>query len=179
MEHDEMVTLIRSGVPAGPGVWADLGAGTGNFTRALAELLEPGSTVYAIDRDARAIAGQQHAQVLNNGAVIYPRQQDFMQRLDLPLLDGVLMANALHFIRDQELLLGKVIDLLQPHGRILIVEYDVHNIMRWVPYPAPFTRFVELAQHVGLDKPVLIGQRRSPSSGIMLYAATVTKRVEV
>jgi hypothetical protein len=32
MEQHEMVALIRDGVPAQGGVWADLGAGTGNFT---------------------------------------------------------------------------------------------------------------------------------------------------
>ena len=32
MERSEMVALIRAGVPGSGGVWADLGAGTGNFT---------------------------------------------------------------------------------------------------------------------------------------------------
>ena len=36
-----MVALIRGGVPRAGGVWADLGAGTGNFTWALAELIGP------------------------------------------------------------------------------------------------------------------------------------------
>jgi SAM-dependent methyltransferase len=179
MEHSEMVALIRAGVDHGPAVWADLGAGTGNFTRALAELLGSEASVYAIDRDARAIAVQRQHMALANGAVIYPRQHDFTQRLDLPPLDGALMANALHFVRDHERMLGNVMGLLRPSGRLLIVEYDVSGPIRWVPYPLPYTRFVSLALHVGLAQPELIGQRRSPSSGIVLYAAVVTKRVEV
>src|SRR5262249_54282541 len=39
MEQSEMVALIRGGVPGPGGIWADLGAGTGNFSWALAELL--------------------------------------------------------------------------------------------------------------------------------------------
>ena len=38
-----------------PALWADLGAGTGTFTLALAELLGAGSTIYAVDADANAI----------------------------------------------------------------------------------------------------------------------------
>jgi ubiquinone/menaquinone biosynthesis C-methylase UbiE len=47
-----MVALIRGGVAEPGGIWADLGAGTGNFTWALAELLGLSATVHAIDRDA-------------------------------------------------------------------------------------------------------------------------------
>jgi len=39
-----MQDLIRAGVGAAGGTWAELGAGTGNFTWALAELLCPRGT---------------------------------------------------------------------------------------------------------------------------------------
>ena len=55
MELSEMVALIRGGVSEPGGNWADLGAGTGNFSWALAELIGPQGTIYAIDRDAKAI----------------------------------------------------------------------------------------------------------------------------
>src|SRR5690554_4106120 len=41
MNHQDHVNLLRPGVPATGGVWADFGAGTGAFTLALAELLGP------------------------------------------------------------------------------------------------------------------------------------------
>src|SRR5215212_4141255 len=102
MHQSEMVTLIRGGVPGLGGVWADLGAGTGNFSWALAALIGPQATIYAIDRDAKAIR-QLHQRIAQNhpGATIIPQQADFAHTLALPPLDGVLMANALHFIRDQ------------------------------------------------------------------------------
>ena len=53
MNVRDAVQLIAPAVPAG-GRWADLGAGRGTFTAALARLLGPGGTVYAIERDATA-----------------------------------------------------------------------------------------------------------------------------
>src|SRR4029077_1946177 len=97
MQQSEMVALIRGGVPEPGGVWADLGAGTGNFSWALAELIGPAGTIYAIDRDAKAIRllHQRIAQA-DPGAAIIPQQADLTRPLDIPVLDGVLIANALH-----------------------------------------------------------------------------------
>ncbi|HYN87069.1 MAG TPA: methyltransferase domain-containing protein, partial [Ardenticatenaceae bacterium] len=53
-----MIALIRAGVLTPGGVWADLGAGTGNFTWARRELLGPEGTIYAVDRDGKAIRRQ-------------------------------------------------------------------------------------------------------------------------
>jgi len=35
--------------------WADLGSGKGTFTLALADLSKPGSLIYAVDKDAKAL----------------------------------------------------------------------------------------------------------------------------
>src|SRR5215212_7448643 len=136
MEQSEMVALIRGGVPKPGGVWADLGAGTGNFSWALAELISPQGTIYAIDRDAKAIR-QLHQRIAqaNPGATIIPQPADFTHALDVPALDGVLMANALHFIRDQSAALALVAGYLRPGARLLIVEYDLRVPVPWVPFP--------------------------------------------
>src|SRR5207247_6318326 len=55
MDHANHVRLLRDGVPREDGTWADLGAGEGAFTLALADLLPPGSTIHAVDRDAGAL----------------------------------------------------------------------------------------------------------------------------
>ena len=39
LKHQDLVELIRAGVPGPGGVWADLGSGDGAFTSALAELV--------------------------------------------------------------------------------------------------------------------------------------------
>jgi ubiquinone/menaquinone biosynthesis C-methylase UbiE len=172
MDRAEMVELIRGGVPGAGGVWADLGAGTGNFTWALRELLDEQSAIYAVDRDAKAIRAQrellEHA---GPGAAIVPLQADITQPLDLPLLDGALLANALHFIRDQPAALALIAGYVRPGGRVLIVEYDLAEPLRWAPFPVPFARFEALAASAGLRAVARVGHRVSPSSGIAMYAA--------
>jgi ubiquinone/menaquinone biosynthesis C-methylase UbiE len=134
VEHETAVALIREGVgldklgtPNPGGTWADLGAGSGVFTRALAALLGPAGTVYAIDRDGRAVRqlGMQPGPA--SGATIHMRQADFTRPLELDPLDGLLLANALHFAPQQERVLRRLVGYLKRHGRLLVVEYDTHR----------------------------------------------------
>lgn len=176
MNHGEMVALIRDGVTQRTGVWADLGAGTGNFTLALRDLLDPTATIYAVDRDGKAIAAQRaRAAQAAHGAAIVPMQADFKQPLRLPPLDGVIVANALHFVHDQEHTFMEIVAQIKPGGRLLVVEYELSQPQRWVPVPFPWVRFQALAAALGLGEPTLVGTRRSPSTGIMLYAAVATQ----
>lgn len=176
MNHTEMVALIRAGAPNPGETWADLGAGTGNFTRALGELLGPAGAIYAVDRDAGAVACLRDlAQRTGSGAAIHPLQADFTRPLDLPPLDGVLLANALHFVRDQVNLLKLVRGYLRPGGRVLLVEYEVSRARGWIRFPVPFARYAELAAAAGLAAPERVGTRRSPSTGVVLYAATAAR----
>jgi len=81
----------------GPVHWADLGCGAGTFTLALANFLPSGSIIVAIDLNP-GIAKQ----TTNNNVTILPRAADFTQ-LNFPQkdLDGIHMANALHYVKDQ------------------------------------------------------------------------------
>jgi ubiquinone/menaquinone biosynthesis C-methylase UbiE len=176
MEQREMVNLIRGGIPATGGMWADLGAGTGNFTWALAELLGPTATIYALDRDARAVAAQERR--LRDeppAATVLPQQADVLRSLDLPPLDGILTANLLHFVRDQASLLGRIHAALRPGGRLLIVEYEQAFPIPWVPHPLPFARLAGLVREAGFAEFARVGQRRSPSSGRAMYAAAAVR----
>jgi SAM-dependent methyltransferase len=176
VEQPEMVALIRGALPATGGTWADLGAGTGNFTWALAELLGPAATIYALDRDARAVDAQERR--LRDdppAAAIFPRQADVLRPLDLPPLDGILAANVLHFVRDQVGLLARLRVALRPGGRLLVVEYEQAFPIPWVPYPLPFARLAALAPAAGFRPPAQVGTRRSPSSGRVLYAAVAAR----
>jgi ubiquinone/menaquinone biosynthesis C-methylase UbiE len=176
MDRAEMVALLRDGVSHTAGVWADLGAGTGNFTYALRELLCADSTIYAIDRDGKAIRRQNElASEAGPGAAIVPIQADFTHSVDLPTLDGVLIANALHFIRDQPATLASIASKIRPGGRLLLVEYDAHSALRWVPFPVPFERFAALAVGAGLINIARVGFRVSPSSGMAMYAAVALR----
>jgi len=176
LDRSEMVALIQGGVPEPGGSWAELGAGSGNFTVALAQLLGPGAEITAVDRDARAIDRHRElAQQQPFGVAIHPVEADFTRPLRLPPLDGLLVANALHFVRDQPALLARVATYLHPAGRLLVVEYELRAPRPYVPYPVPFARLAELAPVAGFAAPQLVGTRRSPSTGITLYAAAAPR----
>lgn len=169
MTHDEMVTLIRGGVSTPGGVWADFGAGTGNFTRALRHLLGLQATIYAVDQDAHALRSHRDAITIH---------ADFAQSLDLPSLDGALMANALHWVRHQGRVVQRIADYLRPGGCLLLVEYDVQSPRGYIPYPVPYARFETLARAAGLRDVQPIGSRVSPSGGAGMYAAVAVKAGE-
>jgi predicted RNA methylase len=96
MDHADHVNLLRKGIESPGGVWADLGAGTGAFTLALADLLGPGAEIYAIDRDSTALQTNGRAmRSMFPATGVHYRTADFTRPLDLPLLDGAVMANSL------------------------------------------------------------------------------------
>ena len=170
VEPREAADLIRAGVPQPGGVWADLGSGSGTFTRALAALLGEGGVVYAVDRAA-------HAMPTVTGAAVVPMTGDFTEPLTLPDLDGVIMANSLHFVASQEQsrVLARIVGYMRRGGSFVIVEYDQRRGSRWVPYPVPLQRFEALAGEVGLVSVREIGRRRSRFGPTELYAATAEK----
>jgi trans-aconitate methyltransferase len=165
--------LIAGAIPQPGGTWADLGAGDGTFTRTLVELLGPGARLYAVDRDARAIASlaswaARHAP--NVTAVV----ADVTKELEIPglrALDGMLLANVLHFVRDANVVLARLVERLRPGGRAVIVEYDRRSASRWVPYPIPSARLAELAKSVGLSTPRITATRPSMFGGTLYTAA--------
>ena len=174
----EAVGLIAEAIPRRAGTWADLGAGDGTFTRALVELLGPDSRTYAVDRDARAIAALKRWAKTHAAAVI-PVVADFAGSFDLPgldetMLDGMLFANALHFVRDADVVLARLAAWLRPGGRVVFVEYDRRASSRWVPYPIPVDRLPGLAASAGLSTPVITAMRPSTFGG-NLYVATADR----
>ena len=66
-----------------------------------------------------------------------PVWADFSKFLDVPEapLDGMLLANALLVVHDQEGVLRRPINLLRPGAGMVIVEYDRRAASRWVPFP--------------------------------------------
>lgn len=156
MDHADHIALIREGVPNRGGVWADFGSGHGAFTLALAELIGPEGVIHSIDRDSGALRGQANA--LRAG---FPRNRvhfhaaDFTRRLDLPPLDGLVMANALHFVQDKVPVVRLLAGYLRPGGRLILVEYDTERGNQWVPYPLTYPTWEALAVGCGL-----VGTRR-------------------
>ncbi len=162
VDHSDHVNLIRRGVEGAGPAWADLGAGSGAFTLALADILGPAAAIIAIDRDAGALKrnADEMARRFPEAHVDY-RVGDFTAPLDLPLLDGIVMANSLHFQRDQRSVVERVRDYLRPGGRLVIVEYNTDRGNYAVPYPVPFTRWQRLAADAGFARTELLVRRPS------------------
>src|SRR6478752_316483 len=79
--------------------WADIGAGEGAFTLALADLLGPGATIVAVDRDAGALRENARRMAERFPATtMITRVADLTGPLELPVLDGLVAANSLHFV---------------------------------------------------------------------------------
>ena len=143
--------------------WADLGCGDGTFTFALAQFLPPGSTIEAIDLRTTI-----KRQTTANGVTILPRKADFVKdELGLADLDGILMANSLHYVRDQPALLKR----LRPTSAFLLIEYDTDRATPvWVPYPVSFASASKLLPAAGWTSIARLGTRPSAFGRSNLYA---------
>jgi len=153
------VNLLRGGVPAAGGVWADLGSGAGAFTLALADLLGAAGEIYSIDKDTRALREQERAMCARfPRAVVHYRTADFTTPLDLPPLDGIIMANALHFVRDKARVVQSIKSCLRPDGHFILVEYNVDQGNPWVPYPLSYKTWETLARNCGFVSTKLLAR---------------------
>jgi ubiquinone/menaquinone biosynthesis C-methylase UbiE len=149
VDHADHVRLLSDGVTSG-GTWADLGAGTGAFTLALAELVGPDGEVIAVDRDRGALRELERS-VRRGGAAVRTMLADFTKPIELPALDGIVMANSLHFVKDKVPVLAVVRGMLKSSGRLLLVEYDGDRGNRWVPHPLSFESWRVLADASGFS----------------------------
>lgn len=157
MQHQDHVQLIRRGIDAPGGVWADLGSGGGAFTLALADLLGPTAHIYSVDRDARSLQEQARAMRAQfPSANVDYLTADFTSQLALPPLDGLLLANSLHFVRHKGPILDQLRAYLRPGGRLLLVEYNVDKGNLWVPYPLSYPTWESLSSQHGFRQTRLL-----------------------
>lgn len=178
MQHTEHVALIREGVPAGAGgVWADLGSGWGAFTLALADLLGPGAVIHSVDRDESSLRDQERAMRQRFPATtIHYQRADFTRPLALPPLDGVVMANSLHFHKNKDAVLQLVRGYLKPDGRFVLVEYNTDHGLPWVPYPLSYNTWVALAARNGFTSTRLLATRTGRYRDEMYSALSIVSR---
>lgn len=148
--------------------WADLGSGAGLFAQALSTLLAPSSKVYAIDRSKQTI------KEVRDDVTIEFLQADFTKTdFQLPTLDGIIMANSFHYVRDKTALIQHLKQYLQPHAAFIIVEYDLKKANRWVPYPVDPGELQQLFFNEGYDKFEMTGTRKSAYNEGMIYACYI------
>jgi ubiquinone/menaquinone biosynthesis C-methylase UbiE len=156
VDHADHVGLIRLGVEGAPdGPWADLGAGAGAFTLALADLLGPGGRITAVDRGAADLReNERRVRAAFPATDLATLAADFTRPLPLETgtLAGLVMANALHFVerRRQPDVVRSVAALLRPGGRFVLVEYDTDRGNHWVPHPMTLPTWRRIAEDAGL-----------------------------
>src|SRR4030095_5549990 len=140
MDHEDHINLLKpADLPFG-GIWADFGAGSGAFTLALREVIGPHAEIYAVDKDGREFneLEKAHREKFGTSQNVHPVRADFTGALSLPPLDGIVMANSLHYFKDREKVLRHVRSFLKWNGALLLVEDNVDSGNMCVPYPLSF-----------------------------------------
>ena len=152
-----------------PESWADLGCGNGTFTNALNNLLYPGSIVYAIDKKPvqfTTLPAQENE-------IRFIKANFEKDPLDLLNLDGILMANSLHFVTDKERLLMQLQKHFGRQIRFIIVEYDTMQSNNWVPFPIDFIHLEALCRKINGFRLERIGETKSIFGNKNIYAALI------
>ncbi len=174
LELSDASSLIRSGIGTQDLLWADLGAGTGLFTQALMDILSDQARVHALDKSPRYLYDlwREHKQrlVVHDG--------DFTRDMELPLLDGILMANALHYVKEKEGVMKHILSYLKEGGRFLLVEYNSDRPNPpWVPYPISYGKWEKLGAELGLEGVEKLGSLPSRYGYQGIYASIAHKRL--
>ena len=173
MEVKEAIDLIRFPVNEGVQIWADLGCGSGLFTKALAELLPKDSMIYAVDVDAKAVQkvpGQYSSVNIEISVMDFSSGENPFHHMD-----GILMANSLHYVKNKEPFLNRMMDALKEGGYFLLVDYDMNKANSWVPYPLPIAAAEELLLKCKACSFQLLNKRKSVFGDQMMYAALIRK----
>ena len=151
----------------GPVTWADLGCGDGTFTVALADVLASGSVIHAIDRSRAPL---ERIPSRHHDVHIHTHVGDFIGEWPFGSVDGILMANSLHYVANQDAFVRACESRMTSPHRFLIVEYDTNAANPWVPYPVSRTRLAELFNGYSFTK---LGSRRSRYQRAPLYAELI------
>lgn len=145
--------------------WADLGCGSGLFSRALLNLLPEKSIVHAID---------QTNQSFEESSIKFKKLNFISDPLDLPALNGILMANSLHFVKDKLSLLHRLRGNMVKDGIFILVEYDMDVSNAWVPYPLLYSTAISLFKHVGYKSFEKIAEHQSLFNRAKIYSLYIS-----
>jgi len=179
MDHNDHVNLLRPANLTQGGVYADFGAGSGAFTLALRELVGLDATIYAVDKDRVSLnqLDSAHRARFNSSRNLILLPKDFSRPLEIPPLDGIVMANSLHFFKDKQKILQQVREFLKPNGVLITVEYNVDKGNMWVPHPLTFETYSKLVPRAGLTQPRLLA--KTPSRFLNEFYSAVVYKTEM
>lgn len=156
MDQTNAISLIQNAITnEQPQRWADLGCGSGTFTLALNSILSAGSHLIAVDKQSQRLP-------------VEFLKANF-EKDDLPLtgLDGILMANSFHYIRDKQKLIKKLEGYFSVTPVFLIVEYDTTRSNPWIPFPLNYQNLQVLFTGLGYSSIVKLAEAASRFGGRM------------
>ena len=170
MQLPEAISLIQKGIAphSSPQTWADLGAGKGLFSEALFSILQPGSTIHAVDL-------HKQPDLQHHPSIIFHQANFVKDKLSIPTLDGILMANSLHYVQEQVACIKQLkTHLRNGAGVFILIEYDTDRANQWVPFPVSFARAQSIFGEAGFSKIRKIGERQSVYRRDSMYAALIS-----
>ena len=150
-----------------PQLWADLGCGSGLFSRALATLLPLQSKILCMDTESPGW----EVNSTNNVELEFIKADFTRHEFENGKFDGFIMANSLHYIKNKSQLINRLLPALKPNGTIAIVEYDSESANSWVPYPITYEKLKRLFPDNKIRK---IGERLS-RFGSMMYCCEIKR----
>ena len=154
-----------------PQTWGDLGCGTGLFTGALARQLAYGSKIYAVDRNIETFRPD-----IQEGVTLVQVKADFvLDTLPMENLDGILMANSLHFVSGKPDFIKKLGRYFRKQESYLVVEYDTNVSNTWVPYPISFISLKEFFFTAGFNFVEKIHEIQSRYRNGSIYSALIQR----
>lgn len=166
MNLDEVIRLIRPAFKQkSVQRWADLGCGSGLFTLALLQELEHGSKIVALDQNISDFNWDQIPEDRRFEIILLQEDMNNFQASEI--LDGILMANSLHFIKDKLSFLKTLIPTLNDVGSVIIIEYDTDRSNPWVPYPVKLKDMQSILSAAGFKSSTVIGFHPSRYLGRM------------
>jgi ubiquinone/menaquinone biosynthesis C-methylase UbiE len=153
-------------------LWADLGCGSGLFTHALAGLLARDSKIYAVDKDAGALKRIHRPDAVTIESI----EADFINdMLGLHDLNGILMANSLHYVEDKMAFIKKIEKYFAAEPTFLIVEYNTDVSNPWVPYPLSFQTMQSLFKKLEYNSIHAINEVPSRYNQAKMYSVLIKK----
>jgi predicted methyltransferase len=110
-------------------VVADVGAGTGYFTRPMARAVAPSGTVYAVDIQPEMIAllerNVEKAGLTNVVAVLGTGDDPKLPRASL---DWILLVDVYHELQQPKAMLARMREALKPTGKVALIEYRLEGL---------------------------------------------------
>jgi ubiquinone/menaquinone biosynthesis C-methylase UbiE len=153
------------------GIWVELACGDGVFAEITLEIASPEIKIIGLDIDRSALTQFRDHLEKKKSEDLLPLQADLEHSLPMSKVDGIILANGLHFFPEQQQIqiLTNCASVLKHDGHILIIEYNTERSTTAVPYRLPERNIYRLLIDAGFSAPLKISHVSSSYLG-QLYS---------